>query len=696
MKNILQTLLLGALTVGSAVAQTTVTGPSSSQSPYVTPAASGVTITSILTATDIIGGYKMCGTPDGLGAYDNGNGTFTLLMNHEFGNGAGGQRAHGSVGSFVSKWVINKTTLAVVSGADLIQNVNLWTGTTYTTYNYTTPSTLAAFARFCSADLAPATAFYNAHTGLGTEERIFMNGEENGNEGRMMAHIVTGSAAGDSYELPYLGKFSAENYVACPYSSNKTIVAGMDDQTPGQVYFYIGTKTNTGTDIDKAGLSNGKVFGVSVTGLLTEVNASFPAANTTFTLVDLGNVSAITGASLNTMSNNNGVTSFLRPEDGAWDPANPRDFYFVTTNGFNSNSRLWRLRFTDINNPELGGTITAVLDGSEGQQMFDNLTIDNSGHVLLVEDVGNNAHLGKVWQYNTFTDALTQIASHDATRFITGGPNFLTQDEECSGILDVQSILGPGMFIAVDQAHYGIPGDVVEGGQIITIYNPSSFNANPEINIQGNSTNITDGSSTTSAGNNTNYGLVGISFPQSKTFVIQNSGPGTLTVTGVNVSGPNASEFTLVSPPAFPLTIAASGAQTLTVQFSPTAAGLRTATLNVNSNDLTEAWYDFKIEGNAMVTTGISALSNAVELISLYPNPTKDEATVKIVSEHETKATINIYDIQGRSVKLPIERNAEKGDNLVSISTTDLKNGLYFVEVITATKTTKIEMVVSH
>jgi hypothetical protein len=24
-------------------------------------------------------------------------------------------------------------------------------------------------------------------------------------------------------------------------------------------------------------------------------------------------------------------TSFSRPEDGAWDPADPRDFYFVTT-----------------------------------------------------------------------------------------------------------------------------------------------------------------------------------------------------------------------------------------------------------------------------------------------------------------------------------------------------------------------------
>jgi hypothetical protein len=96
-------------------------GPSSSQTPYVIPVAAGVQTKSIVTTPDIIGNYKMCGTPDGTGAFDNGNGTFTLLVNHEFGNTAGVTRAHGSVGAFVSKWIINKSNLSVISGNDLIQ-----------------------------------------------------------------------------------------------------------------------------------------------------------------------------------------------------------------------------------------------------------------------------------------------------------------------------------------------------------------------------------------------------------------------------------------------------------------------------------------------------------------------------------------------------------------------------------------------
>jgi hypothetical protein len=33
---------------------------------------------------------------------------------------------------------------------------------------------------------------------------------------------------------------------------------------------------------------------------------------------------------LQTESTAAGLTEFLRPEDGAWDPFNPRDFYFLT------------------------------------------------------------------------------------------------------------------------------------------------------------------------------------------------------------------------------------------------------------------------------------------------------------------------------------------------------------------------------
>jgi hypothetical protein len=192
-----------------------------------------------------------------------------------------------------------------------------------------------------------------------------------------------------------------------------------------------------------------------------------------FSLIDLGDVSGMTGAQIDAASELAGVSSFLRPEDGAWDTLDPDRFYFVTTNAFNAPSQLWAVDFNNAPDPTAGGTIKLLLNGSEGQQMFDNIAVDKDGVVTLQEDVGNNAHLGKVWQYDPGTDVLTQIAVHDANRFLSGGGNFLTQDEESSGVIDISSILGnagENVYLMDVQAHYGITGELVEGGQLLIVH----------------------------------------------------------------------------------------------------------------------------------------------------------------------------------------------------------------------------------
>jgi secreted PhoX family phosphatase len=340
-------------------------GPSSSQPPYIVKVPKGATpIKSILTVGDSVNNkpdgtpYRMVGIPDGMGAFDNGDGTFTLLMNHELTSDKGISRAHGAKGSFISKWIIKKGGLEVRSGEDLIQNISTWNANA-STPSYNSPATGIALSRLCSADLPAQSAFYNQDTGLGTMERIFMNGEESGTEGRAFAHLMNGT----SYELPRLGKFSWENSVASPGSGDTTVVVGMDDGQGGQVYVYVGTKTNSGSEIDKAGLTNGQLYGVKVDGYLAENTATVIPPATTFTLHNFGDVSGMTGQALETASGGN-TTTFNRPEDGAWDPSNPNDFYFVTTASFTGNSRLWRLRFNDRSNPAAGGTIDMLLDGS--------------------------------------------------------------------------------------------------------------------------------------------------------------------------------------------------------------------------------------------------------------------------------------------------------------------------------------------
>jgi hypothetical protein len=345
------------------------------------------------------------------------------------------------------------------------------------------------------------SAYYNAATGLGTQARIYMHGEEGGATGYQLATVVTGSDAGKSYVL---GKFNLstngsgltgvgawENALANPYAQDKTVVIGNNDGGTGimtnALAVYVGTKQTTGSEVDKAGLTNGTLKFVNVTGNPVEiVNTTTRATN-----IRSGTRFTLSGTA---------STAFSRPEDGAWDPRNPNQYYFVTTDQLDQandgvgaqigQTRLWRLTFDDITNPNLGGTIDLLIDGrvvnGEKVNMFDNITVNpDTGLIVLLEDVGNAAHNGKVWLYDPAMDALVRVAKHDPARFGDIGipaTSPFNQDEETSGVIDVSSILGPGNYLLVDQAHYPInattprgfsnPNELVEGGQLMLIRIP--------------------------------------------------------------------------------------------------------------------------------------------------------------------------------------------------------------------------------
>ena len=94
----------------------------------------------------------------------------------------------------------------------------------------------------------------------------------------------------------------------------------------------------------------------------------------------------------------------------------------------------------------------------------------SDGKVIIEEDVGGNARLGKIWQYDPVTDQRTELAHHDPDRFDPSGSHFQTIDEEASGIIDVTDILGSAgqnVFLFDTQAHLpSADPELVEGGQL--------------------------------------------------------------------------------------------------------------------------------------------------------------------------------------------------------------------------------------
>ncbi len=473
---------LAATTATSSAAPGAEQGPSSSQPPYLIRTQSGVVTTSVLTTGDSVGGYRMAGIPDGLGAYDNGDGTFTVLMNHEISANLGVVRAHGAKGAFVSRWIVDKETLQVTHAEDLIKKVYRSVGGQWQQIAVGDPE--LTIGRLCSADLPRASAFFDAASGLGTKERIFLDGEEIGDEGRAFGHVVTGPGAGSSYFLPWLGRFSWENAVAKPDAGAKTVVVGLDDSTPGQVYVYIGDKKGSGTEVDRAGLTGGQLYGLKIDGVATENDGTtVPAGGAHFSLVPLGDVSGLSGAQLQAASVAAGVSNMNRPEDGSWDPSDPHNFYFNTTASFTGISRIWGLRFDDPANPLAGGVATIEVASppfdpakpnaeQAGPRMLDNMTVNARGQVISQEDVGNNPYLGGVYQYDPATRGLARVGEHDPAFFSPGAPGFITQDEESSGVIPAP-FLGKGAYLLDVQVHKASADpELVEGGQLLVLRIP--------------------------------------------------------------------------------------------------------------------------------------------------------------------------------------------------------------------------------
>ena len=514
-------------------------------SPYIIPTADGWSCTSLLTTGNEIGGYRLAGVPDGLGAFDNGDGTITLLVNHEIDGGFGTVRAHGGRGAFVSRWVLDRDTLEVKSGREFLDQpakLNLWSADKWVTgaavladpatstpaarnaplasaggsqsaeapEGAAGPGRVLELDRLCSADLAPISAFYNRATKRGHDGHIYLNGEEG--ETRANRAFAWVLADGTAHELPAFAHGvpgdeanpppAWENLLANPATGNTTLIMANSDGGPSHIYAYIGAKRALGSPIERAGLVGGRLFSLRVAGVKEESRER----NVGLKKSRLGKgMSRRVGL----VAPNKG-TAFLRPEDGAWDPRNPRVYYFATTDQENfaagtsfqeghdtkqvGRSRLWAVTFDSIRKIATDGrpmaSIQLLLDGTEGGDMFDNITVDRNGIVYLCEDTGEARHTSKIWANDIRSGKLTPIlkldpakfGSYDQGTYVPPTAPFV-DDKETSGILDVTDLFsaakwfrkGSTVLLVTVQAHFGYDGndpvglDLNEGGQLLLL-----------------------------------------------------------------------------------------------------------------------------------------------------------------------------------------------------------------------------------
>lgn len=460
-------LALFSLSVGGAVAAV-------SKPVFVESSHRAATLKTLVTAGDKIGSFLVPGLLDGTGAYSDAQGLHLLSVSEfpyavastaKF-NYAGGQ----AQGSPITHFVLDSKTRKIKSAASAIKDV-LW-------YNYATkkhgetpvapagaapvdltgvPQHSKFLDRFCSATLRQTGAFTYRQTPssavLGYSGRVFLTGEETGDEGRAFAL----NSLGQLVQLPKLGLGSWENLTPSLKPSLATVVIGTEDNAANnsQLRLYVGKKLGVGKWFERAGLHNGKSYVLEAGEFADDTDIRASVQKGTPIAVRFNEVDNTVDGSTQNFEALLGGTTMSRLEDGVFDPTSPNDFYFTTTESSGDakatkanpatpkikrdGGALWRLRFNDVTKPLSGANLTMILDGSEAPYLNkpDNLEIDAFGNIFIEEDPGINEHRSRLIVFQPSTSKFTVLATAKERYFSALGTNYLTNNEELTSVVDV-------------------------------------------------------------------------------------------------------------------------------------------------------------------------------------------------------------------------------------------------------------------
>ncbi len=134
----------------------------------------------------------------------------------------------------------------------------------------------------------------------------------------------------------------------------------------------------------------------------------------------------------------------------------------------------------------------------------------------------------------------------------------------------------------------------------------------PEVEVQGNALPVAAGDATPTVEDGTDFGAIVMNRTITHLFTIKNTGLAPLTLSGapiVTLSGANAADFAIVQPAAG--SVAAREQITFGVAFTPSAAGLRSASVSFANNDTDESPYVFALAGTGIVAEAGHAVKGA-------------------------------------------------------------------------------------
>ena len=419
--------------------------------------------------------------PDGLGAYQDGN-DLVLFANHEITSGGVDGRF---TNARVSRLVLDPATLSVKSGS----------------YAITGKAAGFLFQRLCSAAFnGPAEGFAG----------WFFTGEESATATAGGMQLAVRADGSETRNLPWLGRFAHENYIAVPGFGGKTIMIGTDDTSPtgpntlnSELYMYVADNAD--------GVLNGtgKLYVFSSTA---KANSGYLETGKPISgkFVEITNPGLLDPGQLQTtvdaLPAADKALKFVRLEDVDYDhrpgvPGQRPAIYFVDTGNnvalcdgtpCDLYGSIYRLELNPTNPTQNAQLV--LLARSRGVAAGDWASPDNIAagrqSLMLQEDPAyagfNRAE--RVWNFKFRNDgslspaqAVVELTNEQITGHLCSEPAGTCW--ESSGIIDASDWLGEGTWLFDVQAHTlpfsyqdGVSTVNVskEGGQLLYLRLPGS------------------------------------------------------------------------------------------------------------------------------------------------------------------------------------------------------------------------------
>jgi Bacterial protein of unknown function (DUF839) len=470
-----------ALAVGAAVM--TVGGSVSAGTavkPYVVAVGAEYEVRALFSAGDAVPEtsdptrqFRMVGIPDGLGAHPNGDGTHTLFMSHEAnrtqtpGPLVGAPRYRGA---FVSKWILdaNGDPVSGERAYDQVFIENTLVGPAAQVGN-----TTRGFGRFCSGFLAGPDVGFDRWIYFANEEAA--GGATFDALGGLSVAIFDNEAHG----LPRLGRMEKENSVVQDAGARlQTVIFSLEDGLAtlnNQLYMYVGKKDRSlgASALARNGLDNGELYVFRSLHPLRNSERTFTSGSIQGEWVLIPDAATMTDAELEAASDAVDAMTFVRLEDGAFNPRNRNELFFVSTgnsggvdDGVNELGRLYSLRLHSsrvLKHATLAivyNADTVVADGGDTALSPDNVDT-NEDYLMIAEDgtaasspvMAAKGRDGSIWRFDLAHGPVGADAS-SATRIAEVDPPGRdgvpvgVGDWEVSGIIDASRLFGADTWLA--------------------------------------------------------------------------------------------------------------------------------------------------------------------------------------------------------------------------------------------------------